>query len=162
MNVQRLHTLAKFLRKLPPKKRAAFALDTWVSLPQEAQYKLGPSVNVDEKIILASCGTSACAVGWCGSIPEFQKAGFQLLADDGYIRPVFEGRDDWRAVEAFFDLDGPTSEHLFMPSNYEEVEDPDTGEWTCQATPDDVADRIDQLTGLSSKGAAARAPLLLP
>ncbi len=115
MNRHRLEVLSKFLRTVPVEE---FDIETWRS----------------------PCGTTACAVGWACTIPEFKEAGLLLRADDdGLFEPVFLTPNgeliDWIAVENFFDITRWAALSLFHYDAYAEFD----------LTPSDVADKIDTL-----------------
>ncbi len=107
MNRHRLEVLSKFLRTLPVKK---FDIETWRS----------------------DCGTTACAIGWACTIPEFQEAGLEI--DEPYEMPSFMGAFHYPAVAKFFDIKTEMSKILFSPVFY-----------AANPTPSDVADKIDTL-----------------
>jgi hypothetical protein len=62
MNTDRLLKLADFLDKLPPER---FDIYDWV----------GSDFRGDVDL---SCGTTACAIGWATTIPEFRQLGLSL------------------------------------------------------------------------------------
>lgn len=73
------------------------------------------------------CGTSACAYGIAGSIPEFNRAGLTLKShdsnensDDGnnFFDLHFRHITGHHAAEFFFGLDPKEAEWLFMPCYY--------------------------------------------
>lgn len=104
---QRLQTLANFLRTCAPEK---FDLENWRSAP----HTLSPT---DED--LNTCGTTACAVGWACSMPEFKAEG---LYYNGHM-PVYAPVDAqplsyWRAVEEFFGLSFIEARWLFSIECY--------------------------------------------
>lgn len=76
---RRLLVLAEFLEtKVPVEK---FSLSRW------------------------QCGTTACAVGWAATIPEFKALGLSLGQTNCPVGPIFEGKMDMDAARAFFHLD---------------------------------------------------------
>lgn len=134
MNKERLHTLAAFLRKVKPQH---FDLDHWCDL-DGGKLKNGA---LKER----GCGTTACALGWAPSIPEFRARGLQLKnlaarGDTPDIDVIFKARGKTYSGEdaaaMFFGLTKTQSEYLFMPDYYprEALGDPEY-----------VADRIDAL-----------------
>jgi hypothetical protein len=84
------------------------------------------------------CGTTACAVGWACTIPEFQAEGLHLTDND----PVFGDFASWPAVRMFFELDKQDANHLFFVWDY-----PNRN----RTTPAEVATRIRELVLDSSK-----------
>lgn len=154
MNVDRLHALAKFLRQVPAKKPGSFSLDSWGSMyGQEGgdPAPLSDGTLMTKDVILATCGMTACAIGWAGSVPLLREAGLELVLQDGEAFPRYNGRQHWDAVMDFFGIDRYLAHHLFLPDNYHKKEDEETGKYICTATAADVADRIDDATGFSSK-----------
>ena len=145
MNIERLTKLAELLDTVPPDR---FNMDYWGLTPRG-----GP-----EELNIVECGTSACALGWACSIPEFRAAGLRLRKHSTSIRydhfsPEFKARSEaYPAMEvikeaflagaAFFDITLEESEWLFLPRRYEppgfdQDEDP-----PLVITPADVAARI--------------------
>ena len=132
MNIQRLQTLAAFLRTV---SQEHFDLRSWRS-------SVGCEYASDEDLTTLQCGTTACAVGWACSMPEFQAQGLTWGTDGispaGY--PVYaptetkECSASWEAVEEFFDISYNTAEHLFASDKYAE-----------NATAVQVADRIEEV-----------------
>lgn len=62
------------------------------------------------------CGFAACAVGHAMHDPRFIAQG--LKCDEQMFHPVFEDKDFWDAVKAFFDIKIETAMLLFLPSHY--------------------------------------------
>jgi len=111
---QRLQTLANFLRTVPPEK---FDLWDWRSAPHTSLPLTDEDLITDED--LKTCGTTACAVGWACSMPEFQTEG---LYYDGHT-PIYAPVDAqplsyWRAVEEFFGLSYIEAQWLFSVECY--------------------------------------------
>ena len=119
---QRLLFLAAFLDTVNEDR---FNLETW---------RRGEYVHViTDEVLLHDCGTTACAVGWACSLPEFRELG---LGFHEYY-PTLETDDlgrlhTWDAVERFFDLDSAESSYLFIYTQYSST----------NSAPRDVADRI--------------------
>lgn len=115
---RRLLILADFLEKLPRKR---FDLSSWVGNEWEGKADL-------------SCGTSACAMGWATTIPQFRKLGLRLSK---YGLPYFgKGYYQTSGMHAAADLFGISDNeayYLFMP--YEE-------DIAANATPKQVAKHI--------------------
>jgi len=115
MNKERLLVLANFLDTVPTFK---FDLTSWRHHPGADHY-VQDSDLVDSNLTDMTCGTTACAVGWACSIPEFNAQG--LFWED---RPVYEvagvwGKHrSWGAVTGFFDLGTYDAEHLFTYDLY--------------------------------------------
>jgi len=141
-NKHRMQVLYNFLLTAPLTGR--FDLRSWAGnddIPWEGNPNL-------------SCGTSACAVGWATTIPEFRDAGLHLTSgwgeaglhltdagleyncpEDGITYPAFTG------VEKFFGINFDTAMWAFSNDAYD-------GE----ATPQDVAERLQYL--LDNNGVA--------
>lgn len=110
MNKERLLKLAEFL-ETNPQIEGHFDLAVW-----RKAINLDPAKNLVTDEQLHSCGTSACAVGWACSMPEFQAKGLGFGTRHGEYgsydnEPTFtpEGSEQlsgWEAVETFFGLDG--------------------------------------------------------
>lgn len=49
-------------------------------------------------------GWNRCACGIACDMPEFKMVGLGSIATKGCLRPRYEGKQDWEAVMAFFDL----------------------------------------------------------
>jgi hypothetical protein len=65
-----------------------------------------------------------CAVGLAAMLePWFQAQGLALRHDENLkeCQPVYDGRKDWRAVTAFFDLTQAEARELFAPHGYGEL-----------------------------------------
>lgn len=120
MNIQRLQALATFLRTVPQRH---FDLQSWRSSAD------GDEEVTDADLASLHCGTTACAVGWACSLPEFQAQGLTWGTDENYTGgyPIFTLPDmpdyhsGWNAVEEFFDISYPTAEYLFSADEYPEV-----------------------------------------
>jgi hypothetical protein len=144
-HIKRLTTLADFLEKLP---RKAFNLEGWVQdkdtgrLTEYFEDFDLPVFTKNEELkkgikpeTMISCGTTACAVGWAGSIPEFCKAGFRIVSAGAHVTPTYGGSQSWDAVHRFFELTEFEANRLFSMSEYPN----DKG------TPKQVAKRIRKL-----------------
>lgn len=110
MHVDRLRRLAFHLRN--DVKDEVFNLATWVGnddVPWEGKEDL-------------SCGTSACAMGWATTIPEFKQLGLHLerLSPSGQGFIVFGEFKHFEAAAKFMDITYKESEYLFDPSKYPE------------------------------------------
>lgn len=107
MNTDRLLKLADFLDTVPVKK---FDLSHWIGW-DELDFETRPPTLDD---LEHNCHTTACAIGWACTIPEFQDAG--LVLDDG--EPFFDGHWDTQAAANFFDIEYLEASHLFYSSAY--------------------------------------------
>lgn len=136
MRIDRLKRLAEFLETVDDTK---FNIHSWYIIdhnyvPLEkiqldknntVRYADGGIYYSEEYPLLKNvdCGTSACALGWACSIPEFQEAGLALAvhnSDHFYTRafPYYEGHSDIGAAEKFFDISEDQASSLFDPYYY--------------------------------------------
>jgi hypothetical protein len=111
INKERLLTLADRLDTVPPHD---FSLGKWVERPADSK-----------------CGFAGCAVGWAGTIDEFNRDGFKF--GPGGFHVVYGQSQNWRAVTEFFGLEFHQAEYLFDVGRYL------NGRHT---TPGEVASRI--------------------
>lgn len=103
---RRLLVLAEFLETKVP--ASAFDLSDW------------------------NCGTSACAVGWATTIPEFRLLGLRLRTDKGqsHLYPILWESGTlapligWDAVCVIFDINEFQADGLFEIGSYEELPTP--------------------------------------
>jgi hypothetical protein len=107
VNKRRLLKLAVFLDTLPPKR---FNFGHWVGMAWKGNQDL-------------SCGTTACAIGWCPTIPAFRRLGLRIVRIDGEPAVVFKGqrRDSaiqatFRAAGRLFQLTENEVDYLFTPT----------------------------------------------
>lgn len=113
-HINRLEKLYTFLGTVNPKK---FDFSSWAESTSGK-----PDVNV--------CGTTACALGWAGSMPEFRKRGLKLewdvsnygpddvVADASVILRDRHGMSIAEGEEAgaeFFGLTDEEADYLFIP-----------------------------------------------
>ncbi len=106
---KRLLKLADFLYTLP---RNRFDFSTWVGDDWDGKANL-------------ACGTTACALGWATTMPEFRRLGLMLKHDDwcSYVSMVDDVRDDIvsgpeLAAARVFGLDADEYRYLFTPRDY--------------------------------------------
>lgn len=100
---RRLEVLAKHLERIErqPLHKRKFSLSSWY------QHLIGSDGIV--------YGTTACALGEAGLIPEFRKLGLKSEIDGGVY---FQEKEGFEAAEVFFGLDMDESLHLFAPTHY--------------------------------------------
>lgn len=113
MHADRLRRLAFYLRN--DIKDEVFNLATWVGnddVPWEGKDDL-------------SCGTSACAMGWATTIPEFKQLGLHLerFSPSGQGFLVFGEAKHFEAAAQFMDISLKEAEYLFDPAKYPEEDD---------------------------------------
>lgn len=103
MNTERLLKLAEKLDTVPEDR---FDLSSWA----------------DDRFMPGDCGTTACAVGWACTIPEFNEAGLRLVYSPSGPFPQFvtsEVNYQWfTAAEKFFDLNFGEADYLFSSMCY--------------------------------------------
>jgi len=111
MKKERLKLLAALLRHLPVKR---FYLGTWAD-PHFA--------DEEERSVFGEeypCDTSACALGWATTIPQFRKAGLKftgLIENDSKIIE-FAGEEGFHAAAAFFEITVSQARIIFHPCCY--------------------------------------------
>jgi hypothetical protein len=119
MNKERLLKLATFLDTVPGPK---FDLTHWRSKPNRYSNPALAYEVSDADLLDPECGTTACAVGWACTIPEFKAAGLSHSATPQYSWTTAAGEElvsmGWNAVKRFFDLDGADADFLFMAHKY--------------------------------------------
>lgn len=101
MNVKRVTTLVKFMRALPRSANKHFDMRKWIA------HDAGGHSHDFQTFIrpkdLASCGTTACALGWAAAVPAFRRAGLRVEAVPMDLHCNTEISNSARA-RAFFDL----------------------------------------------------------
>ncbi len=104
----RLYLLADFLEKLPPSR---FDFAVWVG----SNWKGKPDL---------SCGTTACALGWAATIPEFRKLGLGLNKNRYGAPFLLNGTaaSPFTVGHEIFGLDGNAVQTLFHPQDDESQE----------------------------------------
>ncbi len=136
MHADRLLKLAEVLDNVPVEK---FDFGSWGKFNSKGNFDL-------------SCGSTACAIGWASTIPEFQELGLKICyANNSGVRvpayfrtalwrPLFQGRVDFDAVAELFDISPGDAWILFAPAsdNYESED----GFLSEDATPQQVAAHI--------------------
>lgn len=104
-SARRLLVLAEFLEKLP---MARFDYQSWVGNDWKGKQDL-------------SCGTTACALGWAATMPEFRALGLRIIPQDvPWSRGVVgtdKHADPFLAAQDTFLLDDVESTYLFHPSD---------------------------------------------
>ncbi len=102
MRADRLLRLAEFLEALPPEAfdySDVFASDDWG---------------------VRKCGTTACAMGWATTIPEFKKAGLKRRPCGSSKVCMVKFGDRFGSFEAcasFFEISEDDSYYLFDPGD---------------------------------------------
>jgi len=113
-HINRLEKLYTFLGTVKPEK---FDFSSWAQ---------GSHCGDIEQNINA-CGTTACAMGWAGSMPEFRKRGLKLVwkqnSTGGFV--IFTDQDGEsfygdEAGEVFFGLTAKEANYLFIPCSLED------------------------------------------
>jgi hypothetical protein len=103
VNKERLLKLADFLERVDPSN---FNWNFWASKQCVAK----AAAHGDPQ--RPRCGTTACALGWAGMMPEFQALGLVTdpKSDDVSLNGVFGAG---RAAETFFGLDNYQTSAIF-------------------------------------------------
>jgi len=98
---KRLMKLADFLDTVP---RKHFDMNIYVEgiRTGDGEYKIDGLINHE-------CGTSACALGWACTMPEFRKAGLRLSGS----MPIYKNWDEQSAAKRFFGITEKEAETLF-------------------------------------------------
>ncbi len=115
IHTDRLLRLADFIETLP---EGRFKFSYWVGATWQGAEDL-------------SCGTTACAIGWATTMPEFRELGLRLFRNRDFAYPALIGHsldgsnvEEWRAtVEALhfiFGIDEDAAEYLFVPGAIDE------------------------------------------
>jgi hypothetical protein len=124
-----LLTLADFLEELPADR---FNYRVWVGGEWKGKADL-------------SCGTTACALGWATTIPEFADRGLLLVRVIG-VRggvPRYRGVLGLEAASEFFGIPQVDAGFLFMPADWDAIlGSPRPGEPNGDAGPAEVAAHI--------------------
>jgi hypothetical protein len=131
MHVDRLLRLADFLDNLPAGR---FDYNHWVGSDWQGDPDL-------------SCGTTACAMGWATTIPEFRALGLKL--DHTRPTPYFGEKFGSEAAAEFFDISNEDAIYLFTPNAWHinmRTQSPDQ-----YASPEEVAEHIRQFLKMESR-----------
>ena len=109
-HIDRLEKLHAFLGTVKPKK---FFFGSWATDQNDIYRK--PDLNV--------CGTTACALGWAASMPEFRKRGLKMHWDGHWEEayPVLKDKygEEHTGEDAgaeFFGLSYDEADELFIPN----------------------------------------------
>ena len=103
-SVRRLRVLSAFLLTVPEEN---FHLNSWAS-----------AENTLQELEQHACGTTACAVGWAATIPEFKALGLELHIHPEVSYPSFSGFEGMFAAQKFFGIPVETCDYLFLASRY--------------------------------------------
>ncbi len=136
MHAKRLLKLADFLDALP---RGRFSYSTWVGKNWKGKQDL-------------SCGTTACALGWATTMPEFRKLGLRLFPpQDGMGARVGlknrPGTDEYDAAGEVFGLGFYDTQELFVPGDRGEDKPGDKA--TAKQVAKHIRRFVDEATGSS-------------
>ena len=114
LTVRRLTKLADYLDSLPPKASNHFRMLHWFRHSGKDDHPF--NANGITKRDLNFCGTSACAIGWAGTLPYFRRAGLKVEPSG---RTTVNGNSgilaSWEVLDPFFGLTRHQSAHLFGP-----------------------------------------------
>lgn len=131
MNIKRLREVQRVLRRVI-KTDGHFDLADWYNEEAEKRIVAGERTISD---VLHSCGTTACAIGFCALDSKFRDSGFHMTMNGigGTPTPTYKGKYSFDAVLEYFELDWLGACYLFVDDNYEDTTDPQA-----------VIDRIDE------------------
>lgn len=108
MNEKRLLKLAAVLKTVPSKHFDMMAC--WVAGEDiESAQSFGAKGLGTPK----TCGTTACAMGWACTVPEFKRAGLKMQG----FEPHFKNACGFTAAEKFFDISENDAAFLFGAEN---------------------------------------------
>lgn len=143
---KRLLRLATYLVNLPPQVK--FDMTSW-----------GEHAKAHEPVKDNYCGTSACALGHAGMIPEFNRAGLRLewhkrtreeqqayKQPKWFAIPTFGDATEKEAGRLFFGLSDQESDHLFYATD--DNRDTVVLKLLRLAAGKDISDVSSELTGL--------------
>lgn len=121
MNKKRLLRVATILDKHAAARKKDFDLESYVTLKTEAKEMITNTTNLHAaKRILSDCGYTACAIGEACLDSALRAQGLRFFVDMvGQGWPTYDGAEGVEAVRAFFGLNRPEVEYLFMPSEYD-------------------------------------------
>lgn len=154
ITVARLQTLVDFLKTVEPNR---FDLDYWRNRPDldnllRVDANHSAAIVTDEEL-KNECGTTACAMGWACTIPEFQQSGLIYQMDNNCGCTICYNTDNPKelpnhantlaakyygvdAIKLFFVFNSHhTAQLLFYPHNYQKEGDTSINE---------VIDRIEK------------------
>lgn len=117
--------------------------------------------------VIKECGTTACALGWGASMPEFRKRGLKMSISRGVCSPLghpdielYDGKtliadEPFEVGQIFFGLSNDESFFLFDPSHYADdlidegidvnkLEEHDI-DWTTRLKPKHVINHINKV-----------------
>lgn len=112
MNIERMEAAIKTLEQVEAKNKK-FDMSNWATDLQEVDGRFEPS-----------CGTSACAFGYCALDPWHKSQG---LGTESYLCKIdetlrftvtYDSETDIIAAAHYFDISLSHAEYLFYPSNY--------------------------------------------
>ncbi|WGH24447.1 hypothetical protein EAb13_CDS0029 [Acinetobacter phage EAb13] len=109
-----LETLKEFLKTIPSEK---FDLNTWRNNLQDSR-------KVSDLDLMTECGTTACAMGWAATLPEFKKEGLSCgVMGLSFQNPKIEDNDFFTGFSASAHVFGfrriKTARCLFSKLHYE-------------------------------------------
>lgn len=130
--VRRLTKLADYIMTVP---REHFDMGAWVQ-KYDADVGLIP---FHSDVVTATCGTSACAIGWATAIPAFKKAGLRayvipekrdlvIICDrkpkNAELKAYRSNENSAAAAARFFNISFEDAEYLFWSKDSMGIESP--------------------------------------
>jgi hypothetical protein len=150
MNAERLRQAIRVLENAAANAelRKHFDLSAWAVRKDQAGNILNGLPDGEEP--LHQCGTSACAVGFCGIDAWFQQEGFKLSRSGSpQFTSHFAILVGWDAVEKFFGLTTTQAEWLFSGYKY-------PNERSSEIRPEQVIDRLQHMVRMAEVGMGER------
>lgn len=139
-NRRDLERFRDYLRAIPRRRYKKFDMSHWAECNTADKFVYGEFSERDllRELREPSCNTSACALGYACSMPQFRRRGLRLhVEDDGTGYPVYGTEEGTWAGCAFFGIEHEAAAWLFDPIYYMTP--------TPDITPKMVAKRIDYL-----------------
>lgn len=123
---KRILKLCEYLESLPPAAEKHFDMVNWLGHKEGRKGKHKHFDNdelIEQKHLVAACGTTACALGWATTSPYFRKLGLSmrtLIDADGDLDVVMQfgeltgnGPGVFDVAKEAFELSGREAEMLF-------------------------------------------------
>lgn len=116
---ERLLKLCDYMEALPAEADKHFRMRAYISHNGEGhRHEIPSAPSIDD---LLTCGTSACALGWACTMPEFRSLGLHI-DPDGYMPTVDGYNVVFPGLEAEYDDEGHTAwADLFEGYNKDET-----------------------------------------
>lgn len=144
MNIEALNKAIEVLQMVQDNEdlRTRFDLKDWLWYDNYGDKERILNAADSFDVIAHTCGTTACAVGYCALHPWFKERGL-TLADGGmplYMDENGEEHSHWHAIWKMFGIDHSEAQYLFSGACYPRLS---TGGY--KAEPRHVIERIKQV-----------------